>query len=33
LYKLSEIMAGNLDQVIEPLLREEQAEKLAALGN
>ena len=33
LYKLSEIMAGNLDQVIEPLLREDQAEKLAALGN
>jgi peptide chain release factor 1 len=32
LYKLSEIMAGSLDQVIEPLLREEQAEKLAALG-
>jgi peptide chain release factor 1 len=33
LYKLSEIMAGHLEQVIEPLLREEQAEKLAALGN
>ncbi len=33
LYKLSEIMAGNLDQVIEPLLREEQAEKLATLGD
>ena len=32
LYKLAEIMAGSLDQVIEPLLREEQAEKLAALG-
>jgi peptide chain release factor 1 len=32
LYKLTDIMAGNLDQVIEPLLREEQAEKLAALG-
>ena len=32
LYKLSDIMAGSLDQVIEPLLREEQAEKLAALG-
>ncbi len=32
LYKLSEILAGNLDQVIEPLLREEQTEKLAALG-
>jgi peptide chain release factor 1 len=32
LYKLAEVMAGGLDQVIEPLLREEQAEKLAALG-
>jgi peptide chain release factor 1 len=32
LYKLSDIMAGSLDQVIEPLLREEQAEKLAALA-
>jgi peptide chain release factor 1 len=32
LYKLSDILAGNLDQVIEPLLREEQAEKLAALS-
>ncbi len=32
LYKLSDIVAGNLDQVIEPLLREEQAEKLAALA-
>jgi peptide chain release factor 1 len=32
LYKLSDIMAGELDQVIEPLLHEEQAEKLAALG-
>ena len=32
LYKLSEVMAGDLDQVIEPLLQEEQAEKLAALG-
>jgi peptide chain release factor 1 len=32
LYKLSDIMAGSLDQIIEPLLHEEQAEKLAALG-
>ena len=32
LYKLSDILAGSLDQVIEPLLNEEQAEKLAALG-
>ncbi len=32
LYKLADIMAGELDQVIEPLLHEEQAEKLAALG-
>ena len=32
LYKLDEIMAGNLDQVIEPLLREYQADQLAALG-
>jgi peptide chain release factor 1 len=33
LYKLADIMSGSLDQVIEPLLHEEQAEKLAALGN
>ena len=32
LYKLSDILSGSLDQVIEPLLREEQAEKLADLG-
>ena len=33
LYKLAEVMSGSLDQVIEPLLREEQAEKLAGLGS
>jgi peptide chain release factor 1 len=31
-YKLAEIMAGDLDQLIEPLLAEDQAEQLAALG-
>jgi len=31
-YKLTEIMAGDLDQLIEPLLAEDQAEQLAALG-
>ncbi len=32
LYKLDEIMEGELDQVIEPLLREHQIEELAAMG-
>ncbi len=32
LYKLDEIMQGELDQVIEPLLREHQIEELAAMG-
>ncbi len=32
LYKLDEIMAGGLEQVIDPLLREYQAEQLAAMG-
>jgi len=32
LYKLDDVMTGNLDQVIEPLLNEHQAEQLAALG-
>lgn len=32
LYKLDEIMQGELDQVIEPLLREYQADQLTALG-
>jgi peptide chain release factor 1 len=32
LYKLDEVMAGSLDQVIDPLLQEFQAEQLAALG-
>jgi peptide chain release factor 1 len=32
LYKLDEVMVGNLDQVIEPLLREQQLEALAAMG-
>jgi len=32
LYKLDEIMYGNLDQVIEPLVNEYQADLLAALG-
>jgi peptide chain release factor 1 len=32
LYKLDEVMQGALDQVIEPLLQEHQAEQLAALA-
>ncbi len=32
LYKLDEIVQGELDQVIEPLLREHQIEELAAMG-
>ena len=32
LYKLEEIVNGDLDQVVEPLLNEHQAEQLAALG-
>ena len=32
LYKLDEILNGDLDQVIDPLLNEYQAEQLAALG-
>ena len=33
LYKLDEILEGGLDQVIEPLTSEYQADQLAALGN
>jgi peptide chain release factor 1 len=33
LYKLDEIMLGELDQVIEPLMQEYQAEQLASLGD
>jgi peptide chain release factor 1 len=32
LYKLDEILGGNLDQVINPLLSEYQAEQLATLS-
>jgi peptide chain release factor 1 len=32
LYKLDEIMAGNLDEVLEPLRQEHQADQLAALA-
>jgi peptide chain release factor 1 len=32
LYKLSEILEGDLDQVIEPLFNEYQADQLATLG-
>ena len=32
LYKLDEIIAGGLDQIIEPLVNEYQADQLAALG-
>ncbi|MGB5471806.1 MAG: peptide chain release factor 1 [Woeseiaceae bacterium] len=33
LYKLDEVMAGGLEQVIEPLINEYQADQLAALGD
>ena len=33
LYKLGEIMDGDLDQLIGPLRTEDQAEQLAALGD
>ena len=33
LYKLDEILEGNLDQVIDPLINEYQADQLAALGD
>jgi peptide chain release factor 1 len=33
LYKLDDILAGNLDQVVEPLLNEQQAELLSELGS
>jgi peptide chain release factor 1 len=32
LYKLDEVMQGNLDQVVDPLIREHQAEQLALLA-
>jgi peptide chain release factor 1 len=32
LYKLDEVLAGGLNQVIEPLIVEYQADQLAALG-
>ena len=32
LYKLDEIIEGSLEQVIEPLINEYQADQLAALG-
>ena len=33
LYKLSEILEGDMDQVIQPLVNEYQAEQLAAIAN
>jgi peptide chain release factor 1 len=33
LYKLDEIMTGQLDQVIDPLLQEYEAEQLTAMLN
>lgn len=33
LYKLDEIMEGSLDEVIQPLVNEHQADQLAALAN
>ena len=32
LYRLTEILAGNLDSIIEPLINEYQADQLAALA-
>ena len=32
LYKLDEILEGDLDQVVDPLISEYQADQLAALG-
>jgi peptide chain release factor 1 len=32
MYKLGEILEGDLDQVVEPLINEHQADQLAALG-
>jgi peptide chain release factor 1 len=32
LYKLDEILAGNLDEIVDTLLSEHQADQLAALG-
>ncbi len=33
LYKLDEVMQGDLDQVIDPLINEHQADLLAAMGD
>ncbi len=33
LYKLAEVLAGNLDPVIDPLIQEYQADQLAALAD
>ena len=33
LYKLDEILEGGLDQVVDPLINEYQADQLAALGD
>ncbi len=33
LYKLEEVMQGDLDQVIDPLINEHQADLLAAMGD
>jgi peptide chain release factor 1 len=33
LYKLNEVMTGDLDEVVQPLVNEYQADQLAALGN
>ena len=32
LYKLAEVMQGDLDQVLQPLLREHQAEQLLSIS-
>ncbi len=33
LYKLDEILEGNLEQVVQPLINEYQADQLAALND
>jgi peptide chain release factor 1 len=33
LYKLDEVISGNLEQIIEPLINEYQADQLAALSD
>jgi peptide chain release factor 1 len=32
LYKLNEVISGDLNEIVQPLINEDQADKLAALG-